>query len=38
MDFEQLSTLYDQSKGEDEIQDQILFIYSHVASRPLWTS
>ena len=28
MDFEQMSTLYDQSKGEGEIQEQILFILS----------
>lgn len=28
LDFEQLSTLYEQSKGEPEIQDQILFVYS----------
>lgn len=27
-DFDQLSVLYDQSKGDDEIQDQVLFVYS----------
>ena len=28
MDFQQISTLYDQSKGEGEIQEHILFVLS----------
>jgi HEAT repeat protein len=28
IDLDQLSTLYDQSKGESEIQDQVLFVFS----------
>jgi hypothetical protein len=28
MDFDQLSTIYDQAKGEDEMQEHILFVFS----------
>jgi HEAT repeat protein len=27
-DFEQLTAIYDQAKGDDEIQEQVLFVYS----------